>query len=487
MKTIPLNIYLLSIVLIFSQFNLYGQKKEETRSKPLGDTITKKLIQQFTYKEFRKIYFPNVQNGFGNYASIDLSKTAVDFSGNIVSRKGDVFGLKINGGVSDGISSIFNNNKWNTEFSMNASFNLMQPFLKKDNKKFVFYKRFEYANSTEKEYVRQRRAISSTHQMDLIIADSTLKLRTLQSKLLQFMKDSIKIQEEISLLEKNKLKAGEFITFNLADSVKITNRINLENQKTKLLLKNNQIDSIKTEIAFLLDDSYYYIRKAHLKKDQSAKKILESFPMTGYCIQWFTFGAGFSTNQFKHINLTEPFGNQIKKTGYGSTSLNIQFSEYSKSLKSFKNYYYNISISGTLGDNFSLLNGESIIEKTQLGSTLDTRYKENKYTAYSGDYKTDILSAVFKADLYYFISNTNKIALHIAPRYEVYEELQPTTSLSTGVYFSFTNTLKDKDPLNLEIFYDFNNVAATNAPSLKKQYQRNQVGVRFTFPFNFNK
>lgn len=486
MKTLLLPVSLVSIFTILIQISLYGQETKR-QSKPLNDSISKRLIQQFTYKEFRKIYFPNVQNGFGNYASIDLSKTAVDFSGNIVSRKGDVFGLKINSGISDGISSIFNNNKWNTEFTLNASFNLMQPFLKKSKEKFVFYKHFEYPESAKREFIKQRQAILSGYQMDLIKADSTVKFRALQAKLLQLMKETDKIQKAIDALNKKELFSSNLTDFKLSDSIQITNRINLEMHQTELLFKNAQIDSVKYEMSFLKSDGYYYIRKADLKKKENAKKILESFPISGYRIQWFTFGAGFSTNQFRLINATEPFDNQIKKTGYGSTSLNIQFSEYAKSLKPFKTYYYNISVSGKLGDNFSLLSGQSIIEKKQIGSTPDSRYKEDKYTAYAGDYKTDILSAAFKADLYYFISSTYHIALHIAPKYEVYQNLQPTTSLGTGVYFSFTNTIKDKDPLNMEVFYDFNNVGATNNPSLKKQYQRNQVGVRFTFPFNFNK
>ncbi len=490
-----MKLLLFIVTTTFIGLHLFGQKEEPDKlMAPLGaNTVSKPIIQQLTYREFTRIYFPSVTNGFGNYASIDLSDTKVTFAGNIVSKNGDVIGLKANGGVSDGVASVFSSNKWNSEFSFDLSYNLLQP-LKNRKGNYLFYNRFEYPADAEYNFnkgaekikadgIAKRRLLNPAYSVPKLQLEIALLSRDYETAERSFNSLNHKIDSitnlpnrEISLTQ-TAIKLSDTVLLKLINS---RDSLGLKMADKRTLVKQKQ-----DEIALQNSAEYPWFVASDKIESAQEDSLLKSFPITGFRVWWFTFGIGLSTNYFKHLTPSLPVGDQISKMGYGSFNANIQYSLYNKTDLPYRSIFLNISLSGKLGDNFSDLSDVSLVDKTQYGATPDSRFSEDKYTVYSGKYETDVLSSTLKVDLYWFLFAKNQAAIHVYPSCLAREKKHPETYLGTGLYFTFKNEVKDKDPVNIELFYNFNNVFAQNDPELKKQYQRNQVGIRFVFPFKF--
>ena len=112
---------------------------------------------------------------------------------------------------------------------------------------------------------------------------------------------------------------------------------------------------------------------------------------------------------------------------------------------------------------------------------------QNKYTAYYGeDYTDSIVGFRLYTDYYRFLFKNNIVALHLFPQLQTYRSELPVWNCGVGLFFNLKNAKDDKDNtvVNAELFYNVLDVFdVTNSDY--RLIERNNVGIRFSFPINF--
>ncbi len=418
----------------------------------------KSLLQ----KEFASMYTSTIKNGLGTFAEIDLTNTKVDFSGNLVFDNGSVLGLKASGGVSDGIFSVFSNTKWNSNMSLNISYNFLgNKILKKDGR----INSITYSAQALREIQAKEREAMTKYRIDSLKAKQDLAIKKLNM-------DIQKLEKQKKILE-DTLKGPNRFTDYMTDTTLV-----------KILELSEAIKN-KNSTRANLQPGKVNLRALQVR-GKTLGELKNSLNIEAFRMGWFSISAGLKNNSFKRFDPSADYAEQISKDSYLSPEFSVQYSFYNKSLEGFKTVFASLYIKGSLKDNFSSLSKKEINEKTEHGSNPGDRYTYDKYTAYAGAYKKDIGSITIGSDVYWFLFSNNLAAIHFYPIYQIAEDLQPESNFGTGFYMSFKNKKEDKSPVNAEIFANLTNLFQMNNPRETNLFKRSTYGMRFTFPIKFN-
>lgn len=434
------------------------------------------LFKRLLKREFTKIYSPDTKNGIGNYASIEPVGTTVNFSGNII-LKSDIISIKANGGVSDGIVSLFSNNKWSNNIGLDVQYNL---FLT-NNWNYVSLDAMEYLNYTRAltegkctelayDFVDDRTEScykANLLENELIILKSEIQKHAksrndFKSKLIKDHQDSVSLAEsELAYLK-------DSVTLHVKQQEIIRLRCECDGL---CMLSKNMIDSIEV----------YVSRKAKKKWNREQ---LDNLDVLGFRINWFSFGYGVSNNSFRLYDPTQPFDSQFSLNSFLTQEVRFQFNRYAKH-KNGNTYYVSLWLKGSIADNFESLTQNDFEEINSDTSSNTVRKNIKKFSAYSGDYKKDLYSLTFGSDFYYFIKG-NVLAFHIFPKHTSFQNLQPETSLGVGILMPFRKAGDDKSIVNAELFMNTPNLFKTNGVTESNYFKRSEYGIRLTAPISFN-
>jgi hypothetical protein len=85
---------------------------------------------------------------------------------------------------------------------------------------------------------------------------------------------------------------------------------------------------------------------------------------------------------------------------------------------------------------------------------------------------------------FYLISLNNSTALHIYPTYNIFDEGKNNFNTGIGYVISLKNSKKDAPVINAEGYVEFQDVF-NELNSASPFIKRNEIGIRFTLPFNF--
>lgn len=136
MKTISHKSIILLLLLLFSYTSFFSQQSQD--SMQVTDPVSKPPKPpktQLTDDEYAKvlnIQFSNIvsgqsNNSLGNFASINIEDSSLEFAPTIITKGGRLFVTEFKAGVSDGISSVFSNSKLNTNISLKANYHFIGP------------------------------------------------------------------------------------------------------------------------------------------------------------------------------------------------------------------------------------------------------------------------------------------------------------------------------------------------------------------------
>lgn len=242
-------------------------------------------------------------------------------------------------------------------------------------------------------------------------------------------------------------------------------------------------DSILNEIYFLPKE-LSKLRNLHAKKIAELEKLSVSSATEGFKINWWSFGYKVNNNKFKLFYPSSTYTEQILDTSFVSHEASIQWSYYRWNSQGFKTIFASLGTTFGFNDNFLTLDKREVSETNNYGPTSGARSVTKKYNAYEGSYKGKLVTLKLYSDLYYFLFNNNIAALHFNPELIIQKNEKPITNCYTGFLFSFKKKDDEKSNVNAEIYYQFLDIFK-NTETEYKFFERNTVGLRFTFPIQF--
>lgn len=423
-----------------------------------------KLVKRLVYKEFANLINPESNNIIGNFASIDTKDAELTFAGNVIFKNGSILGIKANGGISDGLFSIFSDTKFNTKFGADVQYN------------FLFHKKhtIQYFRSEHSKYKKQIDNANQEYEIKKIEMDYENAINEQNIKI-------VKIQSEIKRKQNAIIDIGKLIDTNTSlnkDSLLLQKKklqIDLEKQKSELTFNQNQLTNIPSKQQQKTELNNWH----NLKLDTIESKI----KISGFKLGWFSFGYGISNNSFKQFDPSALFDNQVSKHHFLSHSVKLNYNYYNYTPVAYKSFFISVGAKYSFEDNFSELKKVEITETESYG-TNNERKITNKYNAYKGLYKDSLHTVSFNADFYYFLFKDNKAAIHIYPEEKIATGIEPITNLGFGLLFTFKNKAASGNVVNIETYANLFDLA-NNRHSEENLGQRSDYGLRVTFPFNF--
>jgi hypothetical protein len=466
MKT-PLIILLL--ILQFSTITNYAQDtfprilgtspyKIDTSPYTMGDNYQIKigdngnLAGKVLSQQFSSIVSGQSSTTIGNFASVTPSEGKIDFAGSLIIKNRSVLTAKASGKATDGLLAIFENSRLNTQISLEVKYHLLNL-----NKISLSYNRDSGMLNDQK--VRKIKYEFDVESLSILKRRSALNLSKKQTTVKK------EIDSLTALLKSEKDAAA-------------TASIMYEIEKREILG-----DSISNAIK-LMPSELNQLRNLHAKKIAELEKLSIASAVEGFKINWWTFGYKVNNNKFKLFYPSSIFAEQIIDTNFVSHEANIQWSYYSWNSQGFKTFFASLGTTFGFNDNFLSLDKREISETNNYGPTSGARSVSKKYNAYEGTYEKDLVTLKLYSDFYYFLFNNNIAALHFNPEWLIQKNEKPIANCYTGFLLSFKKKDDEKSIVNAELYYQFLDIFK-NTETEYKLFERNSVGLRFTFPIQF--
>jgi hypothetical protein len=469
---------LLLLLLILNIINSYSQKEQTVKNKIKTDSIKKMKIgtigfssENFNYlvnKNFSKLVTGQSTMGLGTYAAIDVKNTEATFSASKILPSGSIFNFNFKGGATDGVSSVFNNSKLNN----NLSFELQYHSLHKRNIKI------RYDLETLKKYQSDSLKIINDYNLEILKTDCLYDLNLI-------------------LVETDKLKAQ--IEKDEHEVKTLTDSISLLKSDSEIKIIVHKIDSIKCKIAIdrlTLQQNLVTIKKyesgsnllykklqLNNKKAKDINELQSKLDIIGAQFSWFSFSYKIRNDAFKLLDPGQSFANQVEKKNYVSHEFKTQLNFYDYDIN--HTIYWTTALSYKYKSNYLDLDKVEVTDTNVIGTSGNsTRETSKAYIAYTGDYKEGISEVDFDMDLYYLFLKNDILGFHIFPNSQFIQNQKPIHNLGFGLVVPFKDKNKSGSIVNAELYYNALNIFNTEGVN-KNLLERNDIGFRFTFPFNF--
>jgi len=429
---------------------------------PSKKALTKEDFEKLHDKQFTTLVSGSPDGNKGNFASMDIVNSSVTFSPSVFLKNGTLLGATFTGGITDGLSSVFNNSKLNSNVSLELQYHTktleVQPSITYRNEVVAYNAELQ---NIEKEFEPkfsklEKKAFERAQQTAILTKKQ--EIENLETK----SKDSTLSQAERKLIIlKLETSNQEFVT--LRDAA----------------VEAKQIDSV-------LEDQKFFLRQQKARKIRDIKMKYQIEVITGLNLSWFSFSYKVANNAFRVFDASLAFDDQISRTDYTSHHIGFRHNIYKYSSKGKPVTFLLINgINFSITDNFNELSKVEVTDTQSEGSNNTVRSTTGTLIAYSGNYKKDIKSVALFSELYYFVFN-NKSALHLFPEFNAGSSIKPTYNLSIGILNSFKKKGGESAAINAELFYTFQDLFGTrsNADDLGL-FERNNIGLRFTLPIAF--
>ncbi|CAL2078346.1 hypothetical protein [Tenacibaculum sp. 190524A05c] len=451
---------LFTIILYFS--NSFSQIKQTTDDENL--IKSKELFNGLLSKQFTKIMTGNSFSNFGRYAKISTDDETLSISGVILDslNTNSVWTYNISGGVSDGIVNVFNNFELNSNIGASVSFNyIINPF--KTN-------RLSIDHSDELKIVEEKKKLKNKLKLDSLSIATKKELIDLKYK-----KQKLLVTEK--LLDSLQNKYSKLPTSLRKDSINFAyNKIKIEK---KMLFK--KINKYSKESTY--DDLLFELYNKFDKDSALLKKKESNIEVQDLDITWISIGYGLRRDRFNLFNDALNFNEQVYDSTTVSHKINLGLSRYRWGNISKRDLFWAFSTQLEFGSNLSSLTGINIVDTTPI-STNPQRDRVNNINAFVDEFNGNVKRLSINFDYYTFFGKRNEFALHLNPSFYAADFEKPISSFLTGIMIPFKNTEKQTSVVNIEIFYQFNDLFdVANLNNIF--FRRNTIGVRASFPLTF--
>ncbi len=441
--------YALSLSFLFLNLSPY-LSLAQTDSLRRADSLTTKEFKQVLNQQFAGIVTGNPGTSIGNFASVDLKDAAVSFGGTAIFSR-SVLQVSGSGSVTDGLFPIFTNSELNTKVSLDLHYHL----LCSANDTISFYassldERRKAEDAIAEQYFMD--TLSIVHAMQLHKYQKTEAVLTGKVAALQtaanaaapgLLKDSLTFEQQLT----------QHQLTNIGDSIS-----HYSAERARVMARNKRIDAL----AAVKSDIQFFSSR----------------------FGWFSFGYKVAKNNFKTFDNTLPFGEQIRKMQYVSHQASVQYSYYYWTRQKNVSWFLSLQAAFAYTDNFNDLTKTDISEKKEYGAAPGERSVTKTYSAYTGAYTKDLVSVRFSGDYYHFFLKDNTFAVHLFPAWTVKKSEFPVADAGAGLFLALKNSKDDKAIVNMEFYYQFNDIFKVTDTDLKL-FQRNNIGIRFAFPLSF--
>lgn len=451
--------------MIFASTFLSAQTIEDREKvkKEFLDEIDQELFKSLIGNQFTRIL-----TGYslipGNYAALDVKDAQLTGSGFVSTGSNSLLTFRLSGGVTEGVASLFSDSKANPNVGVELKHNFLNP---RGIKSIVTSN--ESHSALEKKiqmwydyYETEKKAIETVR-----LSDSLLN---------ELYTDSLlTIEQSIEDLKK---KAG-------SDTSKVMrqkSRVALAKvYETQIKLQHTK-DSLEVQSKYRPD----YLDLTRIR-NQRIRTEIKQLRAIGCNIGWFSVGYKLLNRNFFLFDSAAAYASQVERKDFTAHQLSIEYNHYYRNAGNFS-WFIGGGIAFLLDDTFAQLNKTEVSDTYTYAGSPKARTEQKKYTAFRGDYRKDIRFMRPFMEVYYFLSRPGNVALHLYPEIQFSRESKPLTNIGTGLLITFNdrNDKNGKALINAELYMQFRDVANNLEKKNYHFYERNDIGIRLSFPLNFN-
>lgn len=474
----------LNLTCVFLAFVSYSQKENTYLSKPeLNQLISRKLSTLVTGN--------NTGTFISNYASFDPIDGSFSFKGafplNRDTTRAQISFLtfKITGDlISQSYTALFNNSVLNTGVSLESQYHfrwkrsvpLERHFstkeaelqLQKAYLDAVYEKDYQEALQMPEQLKRERAVLEQKNKFTVF--ELAAKRKAV---------DSLRQITKTTVLDGTTYPNLKVVTDTLSKLEAEVKTVEKDSVVRKL-----KIDSINLVLARPQDFVAIKTNALIENHDKYKDSILKAATVTALAFDWWTITAGASKKNYYTYDMKLPFSSQIEEKELPTLKFGIAWNYYKEQSFPKRIFFLNIGVLHYKDNNTAILSTKEIIDekavKNDAGDT--TRKITKKYNAY-----TDPIIEQRLWNLYtnlYFLSPGHSSGFHLFPSVELGDESSALTNIGVGYLISFKNEKKDAHVINAEGYVQFNDLFNQQEKKLRF-WKRNEIGIRFTFPFSF--
>ena len=430
----------------------------------------KKLLD----REFTKILTGQNTN-FGTYATLSTKNEIASLAGNIKIKDESSLNINLKGGVTEGIIPLLNGEDVNANLSLNIQFNLG---LYKDLRKNIIEadatSRLNYFSSLD-----SIRAVRDKAKEELKLTKQKIELEIKQKreKLAKLPKlDSI-YRSKIADPTRREIKR---------DSIKLQkDQLNIDITYLQKKVDKVIADEISRQ-GQNLDDKVRKFAKARFEKQE----------LLAYSIKWFSLYGNLNNRAFNTFDETAVYENQVNKVNFNQLEFGFAYNIYNLRDKSpvidskpnwvnRRTYYFSIGAAYLLNDNFDDLTKKTLNEKQDISPSPNSRSLSETKTVYLGEYKRNLSQLKASANLYWFPTYNQTFAFHVEPSFRTNFEEKIKFDNIVGFLLGFKNSEKDKNVINVELYYNMKDVFKKSESEDDQFSDRSSIGLKLNFPITF--
>ncbi len=426
----------------------------------------------------------NAKGTFPLQQSDKKFKNGKSFEQQLVADQGNISYLSftLSGGLTDkSYAALFSNSSLNAGVDMQAQYNfkLCRPS-------------YTWSGNEASDVALKKAQLLYTyhHAVSAIernYSDSSYQ-RTRYLLSLQQNSDGEKLNKEsdlLDLVQKSVDSLGIYFTGNneLLDNLQKQSKT-VAAAKTALATISAQLDSVDMIHANSLlsyRTNKQLALQTTLRHDYDSLLLLLSFKRIQ--ISWFTLLGGYSRTSYNSYDPSLQYSGQIIKTGIDAFMGGVAFNHLDQNKLKHHTFFLNVTLSRKQTTNLSRLTPISIDQtvKTVNAGGDTSRSIAKKYSVYT-DPVTKYTTWNIAANLYYLFGKTLS-GFHILPSVDVKSSYRTIYSGTLGYVIPFQNTVKDQPIVNAEFYIRFDDIT-NQINTVKRFWNRNEIGISFTIPFN---
>lgn len=452
--------------------------------------LTTKEIKRVTNRFFGNLVTSNTSSGvLGNFASIDPAGSSFKFQGTTAigggdtskkhpqvsffsfSAKGDLFGQQF--------GALFSNSSLNTGISLSASYHILMC------KPKVTLSLSSAANYAVLRSAAYRQFTRTADQ--LMAADDSVVIAqrlALVNKDLELTDTAIARAKRVRVNLVAQIDTASLLTAKLlVDSASKNEDVlaALEKKLTGILVKRDSLGIAQQESFFL---SSFGQSRAEEALNIINDSLLMAFPLAKHAFSWLSFTGGGGKQNYATYDANAVFDRQIQKADFNTYHFGVSLNFFKKNMLKSVIQYYNVGVSRQRTNNIDFLSPKAITDTRKIVNSVGdvTRVVERKYNAYSDPIIQDEGWKFFLNR--YILFGKKPSGIHIFPELNFQDNKTTLFHMGLGYIISFVNTKKDQPVINAEVFFKFLDMTDQGGSTIAGVWNRNQIGVNFTLPFN---